>query len=140
MVESYKPDKVHILKRKKENPVGDTYSLAVPVDKKTYYLGSISSAIRCLPLLLEEKCIDKEVILFHDGGFMSDRYEGSNDLWGAGSEEFKGEIYDGYPTSKGDWVEENMLDKDEFYNLENQCTTITTLIYLGNKNFKLKTL
>ncbi|ASA22649.1 hypothetical protein [Paenibacillus donghaensis] len=117
--------------------MGDTYSLAVPSDKKTYYLGTISSAIRCLPLLLEDKCIDKEVILFYDGGFRSDKYDGADEFGPAGTAGFFGEMYDSYPISKGEWVEKNMLDGDEFFNLMHQCTSVTSLIYLGEKKFEM---
>lgn len=124
------------LEERRIRTMGDAYLLAVPTEKKTYWLGSISPARYCLPLLLEEKCVNKNVILFHDGGYQSDKYDGANECGDGGSEGYIGVSFDSYPVSKNEWVEQHVLQKEEFINLLNRFNGDKSLIYLGDMKFK----
>ena len=88
--------------------MAEYYRVVIPAEQKVYKLGTLHSAMKTFPLLLENEGAFQEFILYGDEthAFLQDRYEYTEDI----------ELvdYDTIPLEKEEWLEQKSYTASEF--------------------------
>lgn len=88
--------------------MAEYYRVAIPSQKKVYKLGTLHSAIKTFPLLLEDEGAFQEFVLYGDEthAFLEDKYEDR--------EGYEKVQYDTIPSDMSEWVERKSYTTAEF--------------------------